>query len=77
METVKSKLPSGVSGRGLTVAGFLFLQALFMERGQYETAWKVMRKFGYTNDVLLSDEILHAVPFDHPPDQVRHPSWNP
>jgi len=70
VETVKEKLPLGVHGTGLTVSGFLFLHALFMERGRYETTWTVLRKFGYTNELTLSDEILDAVPFDHAPDQI-------
>ena len=73
INTVKDKLPSGVQGMGLTVGGFLFLHALFMERGKYETTWTVLRKFGYTNELTLSDEILNAVPFNHAPDQVHPP----
>ena len=70
LETVSDKLPAGVSNNGLTLAGFLFLHALFMERGRFETTWQVLRKFGYTNDLTLSEDLLADVQFDHAPDQV-------
>jgi mitochondrial Rho GTPase 1 len=60
----------GVNNKGLTLAGFLFLQALFIERARLETTWAVLRKFGYNNQLHLSDEVLAAVNFAHAPDQV-------
>lgn len=69
-ETVKNVLPTGLHGQALTVSGFLLLHALFMERGAYESTWRVLRRFGYTNELTLSDELLEGVPFDHPSDQV-------
>ncbi len=56
---------------GLTLPGFLFLHALFIERGRLETTWAVLRKFGYDNDLLLSAEVLDQVNLQHAPDQVR------
>ena len=55
---------------GLTLPGFLFLHALFIERGRLETTWAVLRKFGYSNDLLLDPEVLDAVNLQHAPDQV-------
>jgi len=61
----------GVSVVGLTLPGFLFLHALFIERGRLETTWAVLRKFGYDNDLLLSAEVLDQVTLQHGADQVR------
>ena len=55
---------------GLTLPGFLFLHALFIERGRLETTWAVLRKFGYDNDLLLSAEVLDQVNLQHGADQV-------
>ena len=60
----------GVTRAGLTLAGFLFLHALFIERGRLETVWAVLRTYGYNNDLQLSDEVLSEVSFSHSPDQV-------
>ena len=60
----------GVNSVGLTLPGFLFLNALFIERGRLETTWAVLRKFGYSNDLVLLPEVLDAVNLQHAPDQV-------
>ncbi|ESQ32244.1 hypothetical protein EUTSA_v10003793mg [Eutrema salsugineum] len=66
---VQEKLPEGVNERGLTVTGFLFLHALFIEKGRLETTWTVLRKFGYNNDIRLADELLPSSLFKRAPDQ--------
>nr|DAD24954.1 TPA_asm: hypothetical protein HUJ06_026418 [Nelumbo nucifera] len=65
---VQEKLPEGVNSRGLTLTGFLFLHALFIEKGRLETTWTVLRKFGYDNDIKLRDD-LFPVSFKRAPDQ--------
>ncbi|KAK9945314.1 hypothetical protein M0R45_010835 [Rubus argutus] len=65
---VQEKLPEGVNENGLTLDGFLFLHALFIEKGRLETTWAVMRKFGYEDDLKLRDDFL-TVPFNVAPDQ--------
>ncbi|KAI3775860.1 hypothetical protein L1987_45616 [Smallanthus sonchifolius] len=55
---VQEKLPEGVNEDGLTLSGFLFLHALFIEKGRLETTWTVLRKFGYNNDIRLGDDQL-------------------
>ncbi|XP_065636351.1 mitochondrial Rho GTPase 1 [Quercus suber] len=65
---VAEKLPEGVNERGLTLTGFLFLHALFIEKGRLETTWTVLRKFGYNNDIKLADELLPSS-FKRAPDQ--------
>ncbi|KAL6139241.1 hypothetical protein ACLB2K_064518 [Fragaria x ananassa] len=59
---VQEKLPEGVNDRGLTLTGFLFLHALFIEKGRLETTWTVLRKFGYNNDIRLSEELIPNIP---------------
>lgn len=70
LDTVVDKLPHGVEDNGLTLAGFLFLNALFMERGGYETTWAVLRTYGYTNELTLTDDLLKGINFDPTGDQV-------
>ncbi|XP_059437277.1 mitochondrial Rho GTPase 1-like [Corylus avellana] len=55
---VSEKLPEGVNERGLTLTGFLFLHALFIEKGRLETTWTVLRKFGYNNDIKLAEDLI-------------------
>ncbi|KVI08534.1 Calcium-binding EF-hand [Cynara cardunculus var. scolymus] len=65
---VQEKLPEGVHENGLTLTGFLFLHALFIEKGRLETTWTVLRKFGYNNDIRLGDDQLLS-PIKRTPDQ--------
>ncbi|XP_010524876.1 PREDICTED: mitochondrial Rho GTPase 1-like [Tarenaya hassleriana] len=66
---VQEKFPEGVNDRGLTLTGFLFLHALFIEKGRLETTWTVLRKFGYNNDIRLGDESIPFSAFKRAPDQ--------
>ncbi|KAF7144213.1 hypothetical protein RHSIM_Rhsim05G0142200 [Rhododendron simsii] len=68
MRVVQEKLPEGVNDRGLTFKGFLFLNALFLEKDLLKTTWTVLRKFGYNNDIRLSDDHLPP-PVKRAPDQ--------
>ncbi|KAL3516096.1 hypothetical protein ACH5RR_022998 [Cinchona calisaya] len=65
---VQEKLAEGVSEYGLTLTGFLFLHALFIEKGRLETTWTVLRKFGYNNEIRLGDDQLPP-PIKKYPDQ--------
>nr|XP_016501670.1 PREDICTED: mitochondrial Rho GTPase 1-like isoform X2 [Nicotiana tabacum] len=65
---VQEKLPQGVNDMGLTLTGFLFLHALFIEKGRLETTWTVLRKFGYNDEIKLKDDYL-SIPFKKAPDQ--------
>ncbi len=70
-KVVSEKIPEGVNGNGLTLTGFLFLHALFIERGRLETTWTVLRKFGYDDEIKLRDELLLNPSFKRAPDQVN------
>ncbi|KAJ6794867.1 putative mitochondrial Rho GTPase 1 [Iris pallida] len=67
-KVVQEKMPEGVNEHGLTLTGFLFLHALFIEKGRLETTWTVLRKFGYDNDLKLRDDLLPST-FKKAPDQ--------
>ncbi|XP_067881951.1 mitochondrial Rho GTPase 2-like isoform X1 [Heterodontus francisci] len=49
----------GIQDDGLTLSGFLFLNMLFIQRGRHETTWTVLRKFGYDDNLELTDDYLH------------------
>ncbi|KAG8663396.1 hypothetical protein MANES_01G208001v8 [Manihot esculenta] len=65
---VQEKKKEGVNDLGLTIQGFLFLHALFIDKGRQETTWTVLRKFGYDDELKLRDNLL-PVPSKHAPDQ--------
>ncbi|XP_072996464.1 mitochondrial Rho GTPase 1-like [Typha latifolia] len=65
---VQEKMPEGVNERGLTLTGFLFLHALFIEKGRLETTWTALRKFGYDDGIKLRDDLL-PTNFKRAPDQ--------
>ncbi|KAK6946331.1 EF hand associated, type-2 [Dillenia turbinata] len=65
---VQEKLPEGVNMNGLTLTGFLFLHALFIEKGHLETKWTVLQKFGYDNDIKMRDDLIPSV--NCAPDQL-------
>lgn len=42
-----------------TFSGFLFLNTLFIQRGRHETTWTILRKFGYDDNLELTDDYLY------------------
>ncbi len=58
-DLVREHAAGGVRDGGLTEAGFLYLHTIFIQRGRLETTWTVLRKFGYGEDLLLTEEFLH------------------
>ncbi|KAG6335562.1 hypothetical protein ID866_3525 [Astraeus odoratus] len=66
-EMVKEHAESGVKDDGLTEAGFLYLHTIFIQRGRLETTWTVLRKFGYGEDLKLTESFL-LPKFDVPHD---------
>lgn len=55
---VREHTDSGVRNGGLTEAGFLYLHTNFIQRGRLETTWTVLRKFGYAEDLRLTEAFL-------------------
>lgn len=68
-KVVSEKISEGVNENGLTLTGFLFLHALFIERGRLETTWTVLRKFGYNDEIMLRDDVLSRPSLKRAPDQ--------
>lgn len=66
-EMVKDHAEGGVRDGGLTEAGFLYLHAIFIQRGRLETTWAVLREFGYAEDLRLTEAFL-SPKFDVPTD---------
>ncbi|XP_061425953.1 mitochondrial Rho GTPase 1-like isoform X1 [Lethenteron reissneri] len=58
---VRKNTTDGVAENGLTLMGFLFLHTLFIQRGRHETTWTVLRRFGYDDDLELTDDYLHPL----------------
>jgi len=48
-----------IRDNGLTEAGFLLLHTIFIQRGRLETTWTVLRKFGYAEDLRLTEAFLY------------------
>ncbi|KAG0586008.1 hypothetical protein KC19_2G056100 [Ceratodon purpureus] len=67
-DVVSEKMPEGVNANGLTLTGFLFLHALFIERGRLETTWTVLRKFGYDDEIKLREDLIQNPSFKRNPD---------
>ncbi|XP_037647944.1 mitochondrial Rho GTPase 1-A isoform X3 [Sebastes umbrosus] len=55
---VRRNMTDGVQDNGLSLKGFLFLHTLFIQRGRHETTWTVLRRFGYDDDLELTQEYL-------------------
>ncbi|EMD39551.1 hypothetical protein CERSUDRAFT_111868 [Gelatoporia subvermispora B] len=64
---VQEHADGGVREGGLTEAGFLYLHTIFIQRGRLETTWTVLRKFGYGEDLRLTEGFLYPK-FDVPHD---------
>uniref|UniRef100_A0A8C4QJ09 Mitochondrial Rho GTPase 2 n=1 Tax=Eptatretus burgeri TaxID=7764 RepID=A0A8C4QJ09_EPTBU len=64
---VRRNVQNGIGGNSLTLEGFLFLHTLFVQRGRHETTWTALRKFGYNDNLELSNDFLYPplkVPMD-------------
>jgi len=56
---VRENIPGGVRDDGLTEGGFLYLHTTFIQRGRLETTWTVLRRFGYGEDMRLTESFLY------------------
>ncbi|WFD25995.1 ERMES complex Ca(2+)-binding regulatory GTPase gem1 [Malassezia nana] len=54
-----------IRDQGLTLAGFLYLHTLFVQRGRLETTWSILWTFGYGMDLSLSHLYVYP-PFEVP-----------
>ncbi|KAG0586031.1 hypothetical protein KC19_2G058100 [Ceratodon purpureus] len=67
-DVVSEKMPEGVNANGLTLTGFLFLHALFVERGRLGNTWTVLRKFGYDDEIMLRKDLIQNPSFKRNPE---------
>lgn len=61
------EFPLGIEqGKGIKLAGFLYLHKLFVEKNRTETLWMVARAFGYTDrmELRLPDSITEPPPHE-------------
>lgn len=67
---VQAQTCEGVSERGLTLLGFIFLHKMVIQKYHYGVVWQVLRKYGYDNDMKLADEQIPHAAFKRTPEQV-------
>lgn len=48
----------GIIDNAISIKGFLFLHTLFIQKGRHETTWTVLRKFGYDDNLQLTNEFI-------------------
>ncbi|KAK1759493.1 mitochondrial Rho GTPase [Echria macrotheca] len=58
-QTVVKAVNTSDMTKGLDLAGFLYLNRLYVDRGRHETLWEILRKYHYTDSLSLSDSFLH------------------
>ena len=58
-DMVREHTEGGLMNNELTEEGFLYLLTSFIQRGRQETTWAVLRKFGYGEDLKLTEEFLY------------------
>ncbi len=58
-EVVRAGVEGGVTDRGLSVIGFLYLHHLFVLKGRLETTWTVLRHFHYDDSLNLPSYFLN------------------
>ncbi|VDD77202.1 unnamed protein product [Mesocestoides corti] len=58
-QLIRNSTPGGVTVNGVTLKGFLFLHLVFIRKGRHETTWAVLRRFGYDNQLRLSNDFLY------------------
>ncbi|KAI0689049.1 mitochondrial Rho 1 [Cytidiella melzeri] len=66
-DTVRDHIDNGLRDNELTEEGFLYLLTSFIQLGRQETTWAVLRKFGYGEDLKLTEDFLYPR-FDVPHD---------
>ncbi|KAL9110426.1 MAG: hypothetical protein Q9227_004970 [Pyrenula ochraceoflavens] len=57
--TIRQAVPDAVTHRGISSAGFLYLNKLYAEKGRHETIWTILRTFQYTSSLSLQESFLH------------------
>ncbi|VDD96185.1 unnamed protein product [Enterobius vermicularis] len=53
---ISSRCDNGIIEDSVTLSGFIYLHQLFIHLGRHETTWKVLRRFGYNDNLQLAPE---------------------
>lgn len=52
-ETITEAFPEGVTPQGITEAGFMHMNKMFIQRGRLDTFWGILRAFGYNDELKM------------------------
>ncbi|VDK85597.1 unnamed protein product [Litomosoides sigmodontis] len=55
---VRLNTKDGVIDDAIALPGFICLHQLFIHRGRHETTWRVLRRFGYDNELELAADYI-------------------
>ncbi|CAG9531897.1 unnamed protein product [Cercopithifilaria johnstoni] len=55
---VRINTKDGVIDDAIALPGFIYLHQLFIHRGRHETTWRVLRRFGYDNELELAADYI-------------------
>uniref|UniRef100_A0A915Q1W6 Mitochondrial Rho GTPase 1 n=1 Tax=Setaria digitata TaxID=48799 RepID=A0A915Q1W6_9BILA len=55
---VRVNTKDGVIDDAIALPGFIYLHQLFIHRGRHETTWRVLRRFGYDNELELAADYM-------------------
>uniref|UniRef100_A0A158R4B8 Mitochondrial Rho GTPase n=1 Tax=Syphacia muris TaxID=451379 RepID=A0A158R4B8_9BILA len=55
---ISSRCDGGIIEGSVTLSGFIYLHQLFIHLGRHETTWKVLRRFGYDDNLQLAPEYI-------------------
>ncbi|KAK6109604.1 Mitochondrial Rho GTPase 1 [Brugia pahangi] len=58
---VRLNTKDGVIDDAIALPGFIYLHQLFIHRGRHETTWRVLRRFGYDNELELAADYIQPV----------------
>lgn len=58
LSSVNQGDPTFSSVLGLSLPGFLYLNTIFIQKGRMETTWRILRSFGYGDDLVLAQDFL-------------------
>jgi len=57
-KTLQARYPEGLGDGGVNERGFLFLMRLFMELSRQDSVWRILRHFGYGDNLELMPSFL-------------------
>ncbi|VDK83319.1 unnamed protein product [Onchocerca ochengi] len=58
---VRINTKDGIIDDAIALPGFIYLHQLFIHRGRHETTWRVLRRFGYDNELELAADYIQPL----------------